>query len=134
MGIQMSLLEVSNQKGEDVQEHPKDLQKKNCCRILMRKKKSKSGFYAIWERNHLIGIIFSFLGKELGKIISFAPTKGWVEVIFRYYVAKYVATTLNQNFVVPKILWRNDVDLPTIKITASEYIIFEQSAFIAQPQ
>lgn len=87
-------------------------------------------FYAILKRNDLIGIIFSFLGDELSKIIKIAPSKAFVEVIFGHFVAKYVAETLGkQNYVTPNFLWKNMTDLQTVQIAASYYIKFSDGHF-----
>merc|ERR1712096_10822 len=96
--------------------------------IELEPKPQKSEIYAILKRNHIIGIIFSFLGPELPKIIKLATSKISIEVLFGNYVAKYVSKTLKQqNYVVPTSLWRNEIDLPTVQFAASEYIEFNEN-------
>jgi hypothetical protein len=126
--IQISLLDNSSEKKEfkDTQKRSRYSQKEIV--IELEPKPQKKEIYAILKRNHIIGIIFSFLGAELSKIIKLAPSKISIKVMFGHYVAKYVAKTLKkQNYVVPTFLWKNEIDLPTIQFAASEYIEFNEN-------
>lgn len=82
------------------------------------KKKRKTSFYCLWQHSHILWKIFSCLGGDLPQIAKLAPSKGWIEVFFRYYVAKYA-----EDYAVPTFLWKNDFDHQAIQL-ASDFLNF----------
>jgi len=77
------------------------------------KKQRKTIFYCLWQHSPILWKIFSYLGKDLPQIIKLAPSKGWIEVFFRHYVAKYY-----DDYEVPTFLWKNDFDHEAIQLTS----------------
>jgi hypothetical protein len=75
--------------------------------------------FSAWRSSPIIfGIILSFLGADLTKIIKLAKTKGRIEVIFRHFVPKSLQ---RHRYFAPEIFWKNDLDLRTIQIAAPKY-------------
>jgi hypothetical protein len=117
--IEMKLLDkVSEAKG-----HKNVPKQSKIPKHFVVKMQKNMGLNAAWKQiPNVFQIIFAFLGDNLTEIIKLAPDKGWVEVIFRFYVPK---TLQNDNYIAPAFLWKNNLDFRALQIKASEYIIFD---------